>query len=332
MADFGELLVQYSARVGRLHRGEQTVELAGPGGGLAAAVDRLGIIPLAAGLAEGDRLELEDQDVTLSLHRQTPHVLLRVKWADGPELTEALDVAPGSSLLTVPDEPDTTGPRFLPDPSTRITDLKAALHDPQQTLYFTSSGVWGDGKVGAGEPLLATIPAIDPGELGGASFRSAHNVRAAYIAGAMAGGIGSPEMVIAMSRAGLLGFFGAGGLPMASVRSGVEKIMATVGEAPAGFNLLHNPNEPAVEEETVDLYLRHGCRYVSASAYMTLTPALVRYRLTGIRKAADGQIKCPNRVFAKISRPDVAERFMRPAPEKILEALVANGGLTSEEA
>ena len=65
---------------------------------------------------------------------------------------------------------------------------------------------------------------------------------------------------------------------------------------------------------------------------MTLTPALVRYRLTGVSRGSDGRIRCPNRVFAKVSRPDVAERFMRPAPEKLLEALVLSGGLTEEEA
>jgi PfaD family protein len=39
-----------------------------------------------------------------------------------------------------------------------------------------------------------------------------------------------------------------------------------------------------------------------------------------------------NHLFAKLSHPDVARRFMSPAPAEILDALVAKGLLTAEEA
>ena len=76
------------------------------------------------------------------------------------------------------------------------------------------------------------------------------------VAGAMAGGIASAEIVIAMAKAGLLGFFGAGGLPIAAVRENVARIKREVSSEPVGCNLLHNPAEPAVEEQTVDIYLK----------------------------------------------------------------------------
>ena len=52
----------------------------------------------------------------------------------------------------------------------------------------------------------------------------------------------------------------------------------------------------------------------------------------GIHRGPAGRIVCRNRIFAKISRPEVAERFMRPAPENILKRLVERGKLTAEEA
>ena len=39
-------------------------------------------------------------------------------------------------------------------------------------------------------------------------------------------------------------------------------------------NLLNNPHEPAVEEQTVDLYLKYCEHRISASAYMDLSPAV----------------------------------------------------------
>ena len=332
MSEFSEMVVRYGARFGRLTRGSRRVELDGPGGGLTDAVDRLGIAPLARGLAEGDFLSLEDAGVCLNLERTGQSVILSVSWQDGPSLVEELSI-PAGSPISLPAVPGTlASARFQPDPTSHIPSLRAALHDPTQTLYITETGAYTRGRSGEGETLLATIPAVTPTDLGDASFCEVYGVRAPYVSGAMAGGIGSAELVIAMGQAGLLGFFGAGGLPLTAVEAGVAAIKAAIPSLPAGFNLLHNPAEPMVEEATVDLYLKHDCRIVSASAYMTLTPALIRYRLTGIHRGPAGRIICPNRVFAKISRPEVAERFMRPAPQAILKRLVERGQLTTEEA
>lgn len=333
MADFGELLVRYGARHGRLSRDGQTTDLSGTGGGLVDAVERMGLTPFARGLLDGDVLYITDDGVSVQLERVGEQVALHVQWTEGPSLNDVLDIAMGDELLLVsaPIGSD-AGPRFLPDPTSRVSDLRAALHDGQQALFVTPSGVWGRGRFGEGEALLASIPAMGVAQLGDPSFCSTHRVRAPYIAGAMAGGIASAALVVAMSKAGMLGFFGAGGLPLEVVAENVQTIMAAVGDGPAGFNLLHNPNEPAVEDATVDVYLQHNCRSVSASAYIHLTPALVRYRLTGIHRGLDGSIVTPNRVFAKVSRPEIAERFMRPAPEAMLQQLVDSGSLTAQEA
>ena len=175
-----------------------------------------------------------------------------------------------------------------------------------------------------------SVPSVTGGSLGSAAFRRAHGVRMAYVAGAMAGGIASADLVVAMSNAGLLGFFGAGGLPVPAVEAALVDIKARA-EGAWGFNLLNNPHEPAVEEATVDLYLAHGVRRVSASAYMDLSPAVVRYRFHGIHEV-DGEIVTPNHVFAKVSRAEVAEKFLQPARPALLKALVDAGHLTKAQA
>jgi PfaD family protein len=148
----------------------------------------------------------------------------------------------------------------------------------------------------------------------------------------MANGIGSVEIVEAMARAGMLGFFGAAGLPIERIRSAIVRIQEDVGDLPYGFNLIHSPNEPDLENAVVDLYLKHKVRLVEASAYLDLTLPLLRYKLHGIHTDPAGCIVTPNRVIAKVSRVEVASKFFAPPPEKLIGELVRLGHLTAEQA
>ena len=173
---------------------------------------------------------------------------------------------------------------------------------------------------------------IRPEDLGSGEFRKDYNVRYAYVAGAMYKGIGSKELVVRMGRAGLIGFLGAGGLKADRLDADIAFIRSELsGGRPFGVNLLHSPAMPAHEDSTVDLLLRHGVRNIEAAAYMQMTPALVRYRLQGLRREGDAVV-AQNRVLAKISRPEVAENFLSPAPERIVSALAGSGATTSEQA
>ena len=183
-------------------------------------------------------------------------------------------------------------------------------------------------------PVTAILPAMYPEWLGDRSFAEAHGTRFPYVAGAMANGIATTQLVIEMAKNGCLGFFGAGGLSLGRIRVAVEELVGALGQngLPWGCNLIHSPNEPALEAAAADLYIQRGVRNVSAAAFMSLTPSIVRYAYSGIHRDADGVIQRPNMVFAKISRPEVASHFMNPAPDAMLNALVADGLLRAEEA
>ena len=85
---------------------------------------------------------------------------------------------------------------------------------------------------------------------------------------------------------------------------------------------------PKLEDRTVDLFFKYGICNIEAAAYMQMTPSLVRYRLKGILKKSDGEIVTPNKIMAKISRPEVANFFMSPAPLKIVQKLLKSGELS----
>ena len=157
-------------------------------------------------------------------------------------------------------------------------------------------------------------------------------VKYAYKTGAMANGIASEELVIALGKAGLLASFGAAGLVPSRVRSAIERIQAALPNGPYCFNLIHSPSEENLERSAVDMYLSYQVRVVEASAFLRLTPHIVRYRAAGLSLNADGSVNIANKVIAKISRREVAIQFMEPAPADMLNKLVEQGLITPQQA
>jgi len=185
-----------------------------------------------------------------------------------------------------------------------------------------------------GQGLLAVLPPIYPEWLGDRGFTAAHGVRFPYVIGEMARGIATPRMTVEGVRAGVMGFYGSAGLDLGTVEAGIREIQGALGPDAGGWgaNLIHNVQSDGVELATVDLFHRLGVRCISASAFMRLTPAIVLYAAKGLRRNPAGQIVRAGRIFAKVSREEVAQQFLSPAPQDMLAALVAEGRITSEEA
>lgn len=220
---------------------------------------------------------------------------------------------------------DITAPLFIVNTSLGFglarggtATIGAASHDPQSY------------------PIVGLVPSVAVDQLGDRSFRRDHGLRFAYVSGAMAAGIGSEQIVEEMARHGMLGFFGAAGLSPSRVEAAIDRLekLSTdqSGPSPYGFNLIHSPNEQSLEQAIVDLYLRRNVRLVEASAYLDLTPHVVRYRLHGIHRGPAGEVVTPNRIIAKVSRIEVGSKFFAPAPAKFLSQLVEQGSITSDQA
>jgi trans-AT polyketide synthase, acyltransferase and oxidoreductase domains len=197
-------------------------------------------------------------------------------------------------------------------------------------------GLTNDGEIviahNGGPEALFMAPVLSRRSLGDPAFMDAYGLECAYMAGSMANAISSEEMVIALGRAGLLGAFGAGGLPPARLEASIRRIQEALPAGPYAFNLIHSPNEAALEQHAVELYLQHGVRTVEASAYLALTPHVVRYRASGLAPGAEGEVEIRNRVIAKVSRREVAAHFLQPAPERLLWPLVDQGLITPLQA
>ena len=240
---------------------------------------------------------------------------------------EALGWFPSESSLILfsPNELDEAAESFR-QPAFMIIDPKSGR-----------LGVGFGGRPGpagkGGYPCFGLLPGLYPEWLGDRAFNAAHGVRFPYVGGEMARGISGVAMVVALGRAGMMGFYGAGGMPPNQVEEAIVQIQKELGQnGPYGCNLIHSPVVPGLEDTLVDIFLEKGVRRVCASAYIRLTPPVVRYAFSGIHTDSNGKIIRPNALFAKISRPEVARHFIAPPPEAILKALVAKGQLSAGEA
>lgn len=177
------------------------------------------------------------------------------------------------------------------------------------------------------------IPAIAPESLGSQAFRQTHGSRYALMSGAMANGIASVDLVRSMVRAGFVGAFGAAGLGLDEVKRAIDQLHKDLGDAKGwGVNLIHNPSEPALEWGIADELVKRRVRLVEASAYLNVSPAIVYYRASGLRRDTSGRVVSDHRVIAKVSRVEVARRFLAPAPAAMLDQLVRDGHITADQA
>ena len=183
-------------------------------------------------------------------------------------------------------------------------------------------------------PLVGLIPPLYPEWLGDRSFQSVHNTRFSYIGGAMARGIASAELVIALAESGMMGFFGSAGLSLNRLEKELNTLTSALNPRglPWGMNLIHTPNELHLESAIVDLYIKYGVNKVEAAAFMGMSKALAQFAFTGLQQDQQGNIVRKHHVFAKISRPEVAKHFLTPVPSALLNTLVSEGKLTADEA
>jgi PfaD family protein len=214
--------------------------------------------------------------------------------------------------------------------------IKSALMDLTKPVYVAKSstglGVVSATATSGSTDVLAFAQKLTPQDLGDDAYKKQHGVKYAYHGGAMANGIASVELVVALGKAGFLCSFGAAGLVPDAVEDAIKRIQAVLPNGPYAVNLIHAPAEEALERGAVERFLKLGVKTVEASAYLGLTEHIVWYRLAGLSENSDGSVNIGNKVIAKVSRTEVGRRFMEPAPQKLIDKLLSQGKITPEQA
>jgi trans-AT polyketide synthase, acyltransferase and oxidoreductase domains len=278
----------------------------------------------------------------------TQQISRPVQWTDtirylkGRGATNFSEVGPGAVLsgllrriereaqpIVEAELPDqvTTPVELQPERRERPEPAPATITIPEQTATDVSR------QSTANHDAVKPNGRITAEAFGSAEFRADYRVRYAYVAGGISHGVSSKEMVVAMGRAGLIGYLGAAGVEPPELESNIRFIQAALKRGEAyGVSLLASAAESTLEEQTVELLLRLGVRNVEAVNYMRIPACLARFRFKGSKRQANGEFIVQSRILARASRPEVAMLFMQPAPEELVKELTTEGHLTPEEA
>ena len=217
-----------------------------------------------------------------------------------------------------------------------LAETESLLRQNERRLFLIQEGRararLTDSPPASVDALAGIVPEMGASSLGSARFRSTFGLTKSYSSGAMAGGIASAEMVSAAARAGGIGFFGAGGLSPDGVKQALFELSSAMRDKIFGCNLLHSSADPELEMATVETCLALGIPALEAAAFLKLAESVVLFRARGLTERPDGGISARHHVFAKISRPEVAARFLQPPPQSMLRELTAAGKMTEREA
>ncbi len=271
-----------------------------------------------------------------------PGLLYKAPPRGTPRVPHIPDPSPRTPLFSAPfvlgrwlpgELPAAFTPDAVPALVARIRDAAFVLRDPATGHHGLGVGGSLDPRGATGPEVIGVLAPTLPEYMGDRGFCAAHGLRYPYVAGEMANGIATTALVKSMASHGMLGFFGAAGLSYERVESAVDELQRSLPHTRGwGVNLIHSPGESVLEERVAAMLLSRDVPVISTSAFMDLTPAVARCALSGLRLDPAGKITRRHRVFAKVSRPEVARHFMSPVPEALRSELVARGWITAAEA
>ena len=110
---------------------------------------------------------------------------------------------------------------------TALQRVREPLHVVQAASGHVGVAV---GTTPPGAQLLGSLPPLYPEWLGDRGFCEAHGTRFPYVSGAMANGIATTRLVIAMGQSGCMGFFGAAGLSLPRIQAAVAELREALGD------------------------------------------------------------------------------------------------------
>ncbi|SFR98070.1 ACP S-malonyltransferase [Anaeromicropila populeti] len=169
--------------------------------------------------------------------------------------------------------------------------------------------------------------------LGIEAFRKEFFTYCNYVVGGMGNGISSEQLVTKLGESKIIGFLGTYGRDIEKVERELSKIKMKLSSfQTVGMNLVYNMSEPEKMRDYFELLYKYDLKLIEISSYLNITPNVVEYRLKGLSKTSDNAIHTKHHIFVKVSRIEVAELFMSPPPEKLIQKLLEENRITKEEA
>lgn len=148
--------------------------------------------------------------------------------------------------------------------------------------------------------------------------------RLPYLVDALPYGVSGPAMLRRLASAGMLGFLGTFGVPIAAVTADVREF-ATGDRGRWGIELPAERLDPARARAVVSLAMDAGVTHAVAPGWAGVSPEIVRWRFA--RQGAS-----PRRLLVRVTAGRQAEAFFRAAPAETVTRMVRSGQLDPAEA
>ena len=168
--------------------------------------------------------------------------------------------------------------------------------------------------------------------LGSNLFRQNYQAKYAYMVAGLQGGAMSYEMLKTLRINNILGFLGTSIVPLADTLRIVEAAKQDHLPMPYGLTVMYDQLVAIREEQVLALAAKNDIPYIEAVGYLQPSTALVRYKFSQVAQSATGKAYSPRKIFARASRPEIAQMFLSPPSAKVLAQLTAEGVLTPQQA
>ncbi|KAA1246069.1 SDR family NAD(P)-dependent oxidoreductase [Aquimarina sp. RZ0] len=175
---------------------------------------------------------------------------------------------------------------------------------------------------------------VKPNDLGNKLFQKRYGCKWSYYVGGMYRGIASEELVVKCGNSDILGILGYMRLPfdevdqiLGTLRTKLANKTYGIGFSPSSFT----GDSTAIDMKFIDLYIKHEVPVLELATHIDVSKEIVYARCKGLRKSGEKIIR-PRLLLGKLSRLELAEKFMSPAPYDILVSLINEGLISEEEA
>lgn len=175
-------------------------------------------------------------------------------------------------------------------------------------------------------------PGIRKNDLGSQAFKQQLGLDYAYMAGPMNLGIASAEMVVRLAENKMLGFISSALISTEQLKAMIQQVKDHLKQNEAfGVGISYNREFPGQERTILSIVREEKIRVLQLFNYIQMTEAYAEFRIKDLHHAKETNGK-PTTVLVKLSRPEIAELFMKPISSNMMEQLLGQQRITIEEA
>jgi PfaD family protein len=182
------------------------------------------------------------------------------------------------------------------------------------------------------EKLHSFFPKQSASCLGSSQFKEAHQLKFAYGVTPFEREVCTVDMVSKLLCDGYLAFAPTDFLTIDEISEKICQLRQGADSKAIGLGYRFHAYNNDYEQKRMALAIEEDISRIYISGYLRASKSMIHYRVKGMKKRPDGAIEVPHSIFARVTDSAIALYFASPPPADILDELLSEGLITSEEA